>query len=125
MNLPVSIKAVLRDERNRILLLKNERQEWELPGGRLDPGEQPLECLLREIHEEVSLGACVEGILDSHVFEVLPGRRVFIVVYACRVLTMDDPVLSDEHREWAWFTPDSLPGGLPAGYRQAIARLQG
>jgi hypothetical protein len=33
---PVSVKAVVLDDRERILLLHNERDEWELPGGRLE-----------------------------------------------------------------------------------------
>ena len=37
---PVSIKGVLiRD--GRVLLVHNERDEWELPGGRIEPGEAP------------------------------------------------------------------------------------
>ena len=35
---PVSIKGVLYDG-GKIVLLENERNEWELPGGRLEPGE--------------------------------------------------------------------------------------
>jgi 8-oxo-dGTP pyrophosphatase MutT (NUDIX family) len=40
MNFPVSIKGVLV-EAGRVVLLENERDEWELPGGRLEPGEPP------------------------------------------------------------------------------------
>ena len=40
MNFPVSIKGVLV-EAGRVALLENERDEWELPGGRLEPGEAP------------------------------------------------------------------------------------
>lgn len=48
---PVSIKGVVvRD--GRVLLLKNERDEWELPGGRIEPGETPEQCVAREITEE-------------------------------------------------------------------------
>ncbi|GGM43483.1 hypothetical protein GCM10012275_13070 [Longimycelium tulufanense] len=37
---PISIKGVVvRD--GKVLLLKNEREEWELPGGRIEPGELP------------------------------------------------------------------------------------
>ncbi|MEU6701775.1 NUDIX domain-containing protein [Pseudonocardia sp. NPDC046786] len=48
----VSIKGVVLDSRQRVLLVKNERDEWELPGGRIEIGESPEECVAREIAEE-------------------------------------------------------------------------
>jgi GNAT superfamily N-acetyltransferase len=41
---PVSVKGVLF-ESGRVVLLENERREWELPGGRLETGEDPATCL--------------------------------------------------------------------------------
>jgi 8-oxo-dGTP pyrophosphatase MutT (NUDIX family) len=38
---PVSIKGVACDTEGRVLLLKNERAEWELPGGRLEGRTMP------------------------------------------------------------------------------------
>lgn len=35
---PVSVKGVALDASGRVALLKNERREWELPGGRLEIG---------------------------------------------------------------------------------------
>jgi 8-oxo-dGTP pyrophosphatase MutT (NUDIX family) len=128
MQLPISIKAVIRcerDDRLHVLLLRNERNEWELPGGRLDAGEQPEAALLREIREELALEARIEHCLDSHVFEVIPGRHVFIVTYACRLLGNTSPQLSHEHVAWAWFPADELPENLPEGYRQSILRAMG
>jgi len=40
MNFPVSIKGVFV-EAGGIVLLENDRDEWELPGGRLEPGKAP------------------------------------------------------------------------------------
>ncbi|MGH7023898.1 MAG: NUDIX domain-containing protein [Caulobacteraceae bacterium] len=41
---PVSIKGVLLVE-GKVVLLKNSRDEWELPGGRVDPGESHEQTL--------------------------------------------------------------------------------
>ena len=46
---PVSVKGVvMRDA--QVVLLHNERHEWELPGGKLEPDESPEQCVVREIH---------------------------------------------------------------------------
>ena len=39
-----------------MLLLRNERDEWELPGGKLELGKDPVACVAREIAEEADWG---------------------------------------------------------------------
>jgi ADP-ribose pyrophosphatase YjhB (NUDIX family) len=50
MPFPVSVKGVLMDG-DTVVLLENERKEWELPGGRLESGEESPRCLVREFQE--------------------------------------------------------------------------
>ncbi len=54
----------------RSAMLRNHPGQWAFPGGRLDPGETPIDTALREMHEEVAvaLGAdAVLGRLDDFV----------------------------------------------------------
>ena len=83
MTYPVSIKGVML-EAGRVVLLEIERGEWELPGGRLEPGDPPESCLAREFAEELGVEVAVKGILDSWVYEVVPQQRVVIVTYEGR-----------------------------------------
>ncbi|MGA8759383.1 MAG: GNAT family N-acetyltransferase [Stellaceae bacterium] len=120
MLLPVSVKAVLF-EADRVVLLENERRQWELPGGRLEPGEDPPACLLREVKEELGVEVIIDKILDSWVYEVLPGRQVLIVTYGVRNGDCRDMRVSDEHRRFGLFTLgelEQLP--MAAGYRRSV-----
>src|SRR6185503_11921600 len=98
---PISVKGVLIYQR-RVLLLLNERGEWDLPGGRPDPGEGQRAALAREVHEEAGLVVEVGALLDEHLFEVLPQRLVRIVTYSCQLTGGRDIVLSREHLDTRW-----------------------
>ncbi|MFG2227688.1 NUDIX domain-containing protein [Streptomyces sp. NPDC048644] len=131
---PVSVKGVALDGAGRVLLLHNERAEWELPGGRLEigqpdgsmPADSSVEAALeREVAEEtgwtVTAGPQIDG--GTWIYEPLPGRRVLIVTYGCLVQTPDvTPVVSHEHKEVGLFTEkevSALP--MPDGYKRSIA----
>jgi len=118
---PVSIKGVLRAPSGEIVLLLNEREEWELPGGRIEPGESSTECLAREIAEELNLQVAVGAPLDTYLLEVVPGKHVFIATYRRTLVSAFEPVLSHEHKRLGLFRPEALPDNLPAGYRASIA----
>lgn len=124
LNYPTSIKGVVIHER-RVLLLLNERGEWDLPGGRPDPGEDHRAALVREVREETGLTVEVGALVDEHLFEVLPQRFVRIVAYACTLGTEGTIALSHEHHEASWVELSALGERvagrvLPAGYLGAI-----
>jgi 8-oxo-dGTP pyrophosphatase MutT (NUDIX family) len=117
---PVSVKGVVvRD--GRVLLLKNEREEWELPGGKLEPGEEPPACVAREITEETGLAVTTGPILDAWQYHIRAGRDVLIVTYGCHPDGSQPAVLSSEHKEIGFFTQAEAGDlDMPAGYKQSI-----
>jgi 8-oxo-dGTP pyrophosphatase MutT (NUDIX family) len=119
---PVSVKGVVVRS-NRVLLLKNERDEWELPGGRIEIGETPEECVAREIREETSWEVRTGPILDSWMYHIaVAHKHVFIVTYGCQPETDTELALSHEHKEIGLFTPDETARlNMPDGYRRSIA----
>ncbi len=119
---PVSVKGVLLVE-GRVLLLRNDRDEWELPGGRPEIGETWPEALVREIREEADLAVDVGALLEEWPYEVLPGRFVWVAAYGCRLVGAPAPSVSAEHRELRFFRAAELDGLiLDAGYRRVISR---
>ncbi len=121
MPFPVSIKGVVIHA-NKVLLLKNSREEWELPGGRLEIGETPEECVAREIEEETGWRVRVGPVLDTWLYHVESAHRhVFIATYGCHPTTPTDIVVSDEHVTANLFSEAELPTlNLPDGYRRSI-----
>ena len=122
MRLPISVKGVLI-RRGRLLVLRNDRGEWELPGGRLDEGETPEEALVREIREETGLLATVSSLVDAWVFQVTRKEKVLILQYVCRAKQMRGVTISREHNDYTWLGLDDLDDQpLPPGYLRGVRR---
>ena len=126
---PVSVKGVFGPS-GHVVLLHNERDEWELPGGRLElTDDSSRAALAREIDEELGLEVTVaEAPARTWIYEPLPGRKVLIVTYACRLVGEWPPELthSDEHDDvcaWPIGRLDEL--SLPDGYREDIRYVMG
>lgn len=106
----VAIKLLLR-RGNRYLFLKTaDSHRWDLPGGRIDQGEEqvPLEKILaREVREE--LGPTLRYRLGRPLFQFrrpvpTSGTHNLITVYAARYVS-GKVQISFEHSEFQWLDP--------------------
>ncbi len=117
---PVSVKAVIVVD-GKVPLLRNERDEWELPGGKLDPGEQPKACVVREVKEELDLDTTVCGIIDSWVYNIQDRVDVLIVTYRLDAASLDGLSVSHEHKELKIFSVGDIEAlRMPEGYKRSI-----
>jgi 8-oxo-dGTP pyrophosphatase MutT (NUDIX family) len=117
---PVSVKGVAVQD-GMVLLLQNERNEWELPGGKLELGEDPADCVVREIGEEAGWQVTAGPLLDCWQYHIREGQDVVIVTYGCHVLSQDPPVVSNEHKQAGLFTAAEVPNlAMPDGYKRSI-----
>lgn len=105
----ISLKAIIRNERGEILVNRERGHgNWSLPGGGWDHGESVIECLKRELNEEVGyegelqaelLGVTEEamymptkqGWLIWHVYDVTPDNMNFSVGVDGEELMFADP----------------------------------
>ena len=86
---PISVKAVVI-ENNMVWLRKNERSEWELPGGKMEATEQPDETLKREVKEELGFKIKVSELLLAYNYKIGnstdESKGVLILIYNCVLL---------------------------------------
>ena len=125
----ISAKGIVMHD-NKLWLRKNERGDWELPGGRVSDGEQPEETVIREIREELGIACSDVSLLDLYVWKKDFGTNVHIGIatYVCREL---ETVADFEHigeagaAQFEQFTVDEALAldNLPEVYKRALRRL--
>lgn len=64
--------AIILDKQNKILLIHRntkDLKQWELPGGKIEPGELPKQAVIRELKEELNIDVKIVKYMNFKEFE--------------------------------------------------------
>lgn len=108
--MPTIVVAGVIHKDDKILLTKriagvHQEGKWEFPGGKLEAGESPQECLKRECAEEIAIDIEVDDIAEV-VFHRYPNKDILLLFYHCRWQHGDVQHL--EVADHAWVRPQDL-----------------
>jgi ADP-ribose pyrophosphatase YjhB (NUDIX family) len=126
--LPGVSGVVLRGEPGREQVLLGRRADngrWSVPAGIVEPGEQPADCLVRELWEETRVRVAVERLASLIADDAItyPNGDVcqFIsMTFRCRYLSGEATVGDEESLAVDWFDATALPADLSERGRSRI-----
>ena len=124
------VVAAAVERRGRLLAARRTRPEalagrWELPGGKVEPGEDPAAALVRELREELAVDVEVVGRVPGPLDGDWPLDDTSVLrVLRARIERGDpDPVLAHDEVRWlgpretgdvAWLDADVAPAAAAA-----------
>ncbi|PGN02823.1 (deoxy)nucleoside triphosphate pyrophosphohydrolase [Priestia megaterium] len=95
------VVAAIIKEKDQLLIAQRHSKDplsgkWEFPGGKLEPGETPEECLVREIREELRVEIEIRSFYDDNVYGS-KDQAIHLLFYWAEVVSGEvTPVVHDD-----------------------------
>ena len=79
--------------------------KWEFPGGKVEPGETPEQCIEREIFEELRIQIEISGSLESVIYEY-PDISIELIPFTAKMTA--GSITLREHMTYQWLNIPEL-----------------
>jgi len=89
MNKSISAGVIVTDGKKILLCHVTGNKHWDLPKGKVDPGEEYIDAAIRELYEETSLKISPDSLEPLGIFEYKKDKNLSLWLY--RVDVMPDP----------------------------------
>ena len=115
------VTAAIIIDKNKILIAQRGSNEklagkWEFPGGKIELGETPQECLKREIKEELEVDIAVGNYLGESIY-TYPNGEIKLIAYFATILDGDIKLSVHDKVEWITISQidkyDFAPADIP------------
>lgn len=120
-------QKVIVEQDDKLLLVQDPREErdiWELPGGRMNVDENPYKAIQREFLEEMGVEIDIHEVVYMKQFiQGNEGARAFVIVYRATLVDETASFSLEEHEvsKVEWFTKSEINSlALYPEYEEAI-----
>ena len=97
---------------------------WDIPGGFIEEGEEPLETLRREMDEETGLEIEPTEFLGGFPDRYGDGGIYTLNLYWTARIVSGEPAPADDVADLRWFSPDELPAAEEFAFRNSVEVLE-
>lgn len=111
----LDVRAVIVIEDKMLFVKEADDQKWALPGGWVEVGETPAQCIVKEVKEECGIDVCVEkliGVYDKDLHQEVETSlfQVISLFFVCKPLSSNPNWNTNyETEEIKLFSKDQLP----------------
>jgi len=128
-NFRIAVKSFVMNEKNELLLIKRRDNDphkpgmWEVPGGRLELGENPFKGLKRETKEETGLDVEILNPLGVHHFTRDDKLNITMITFLCKPIS-HSVILSKEHTQYLWTNIEKSISKLHSAFYEEVELIK-